>query len=187
MALEAGQLFGNYRIVRLLGEGGFGEVYLAENPLIERRAAVKVLHTALARDAELVRRFLNEARAASAIRHRNIIEAPQLKLTPATAKVAAPQPAAVAALLPVRQEAPRDAGVVAPVVLRSGADSVAPPPVVIGARPRARLAHAGAGGSNRRHAPAPKETFPQFQRPATAPSGYSPPPASRRQDDPAGF
>jgi tRNA A-37 threonylcarbamoyl transferase component Bud32 len=74
MALQAGQLFGNYRIVRLLGEGGFGEVYLAENPLIERRAAVKVLHTALARDAELVRRFLNEARAASAIRHRNIIE-----------------------------------------------------------------------------------------------------------------
>jgi len=62
MPLEAGQLFGNYRIVRLLGEGGFGEVYLAENPLIERRAAVKVLHTALARDAELVRRFLNEAR-----------------------------------------------------------------------------------------------------------------------------
>ena len=74
MPLEAGQSFGNYRIVRLLGEGGFGEVYLAENPLIERRAAVKVLHTALARDAELVRRFLNEARAASAIRHRNIIE-----------------------------------------------------------------------------------------------------------------
>jgi len=71
MALQAGQSFGNYRIVRLLGEGGFGEVYLAENPLIERRAAVKVLHTALARDEELVRRFLNEARAASAIRHRN--------------------------------------------------------------------------------------------------------------------
>ena len=70
MPLEAGQLFGNYRVVRLLGEGGFGEVYLAENPLIERRAAVKVLHTALARDAELVRRFLNEARAASAIPRR---------------------------------------------------------------------------------------------------------------------
>jgi len=74
MALQAGHLFGNYRIVRLIGEGGFGEVYLAENPLIERRAAVKVLHKTLAQDAELVRRFLNEARAASAIRHRNIIE-----------------------------------------------------------------------------------------------------------------
>jgi eukaryotic-like serine/threonine-protein kinase len=74
MALQAGQLFGNYRIVRLLGEGGFGEVYLAENPLLERHAAVKVLHTALAQDPELVRRFLNEARAVSAIRHPNIIE-----------------------------------------------------------------------------------------------------------------
>ena len=82
MGLQPGQLFGNYRIVRLLGEGGFGEVYLAENPLIERRAAVKVLHTALAQDAELVRRFLNEARAASAIRHRNIIEVFDAGVTP---------------------------------------------------------------------------------------------------------
>ena len=74
MAVQEGQLFGNYRMVRLLGEGGFGEVYLVENPLIHRRAAVKVLHTALAQDAELLRRFLNEARAASAIRHPNIID-----------------------------------------------------------------------------------------------------------------
>ncbi len=74
MALEAGQSIGNYSVVRLLGEGGFGEVYLVENPLIQRRAAVKVLHPALAQDAELVRRFLNEARAASAIRHPNIVD-----------------------------------------------------------------------------------------------------------------
>src|ERR1035437_5342690 len=73
MAIQAGQLFGNYQVIRLLGEGGFGEVYLVENPLIQRRAAVKVLHPALAQDAELVRRFLNEARAASAIRHPTII------------------------------------------------------------------------------------------------------------------
>ena len=481
MPLEAGQLFGNYRIVRLLGEGGFGEVYLAENPLIERRAAVKVLHTALARDAELVRRFLNEARAASAIRHRNIIEvfdagvtaegapyilmeflegvslqkrladrgrlalaqaleiarqagsalaaahaagivhrdlkpenlflvpdaaapggervkildfgiakikraggtggtmrtqaglimgspaymspeqckdsadvdlrsdiysfaiiiyemlagqtpyvagsgtemlimhltatpAPVRELaadvpvhveaaitralsrsrderfesiasfmaairgeagaaaldrpslsdempamaarpasvpnrtaagpskttfshatgeikaaddddmllqasrtprwplyagggaaavglmlflllrpsheaapqaTPATAKVAAPGPAVVAAVLPARQEAPRDAGMAAPVVLPSRAASGTAAAVVTEARPSAKLAHAGA--SNRRRGPAAKETFPQFQRPAAAPSGYNPAPPSRRQDDPAGF
>jgi serine/threonine protein kinase len=82
MALQAGQLFGNYRIVRLLGEGGFGEVYLAENPHIERRAAVKVLHATLAQDKELVRRFLNEARAASAIRHPNIIDVFDAGVTP---------------------------------------------------------------------------------------------------------
>ena len=82
MALHAGRAFGNYRIVRLLGEGGFGEVYLVENPLLDRRAAVKVLHTGLAKDAELVRRFLNEARAASAIRHPNIIEVFDAGLTP---------------------------------------------------------------------------------------------------------
>ena len=82
MALQAGQPFGNYRIVRLLGEGGFGEVYLAENPLLERRAAVKVLHTALAQDPELVKRFLNEARAASAICHPNIIEVFDAGVTP---------------------------------------------------------------------------------------------------------
>ncbi len=74
MALQAGQLFGNYRVVHLIGEGAFGEVYLAENPLIGRRAAIKVLRPMLALDTELVRRFFNEARAASAIRHPNIID-----------------------------------------------------------------------------------------------------------------
>jgi serine/threonine-protein kinase len=105
--------------------------------------------------------------------------------TPATLKVAAPEVAAVAAVAPVRQEAPRDAGAVAPAVLPSKVESVVAAPVVTGGRPSPKQARAG--GSNRRHAPAAKETFPQFQRPAAAPSGYSPPPASRRQDDPAGF
>jgi serine/threonine-protein kinase len=82
MALHVGQPFGNFRLVRLIGEGGFGEVYLAENPLIGRRAAVKILHAALARDDELVRRFLNEARAASAIRHRNIVQVFDAGVTP---------------------------------------------------------------------------------------------------------
>jgi serine/threonine-protein kinase len=82
MAMQTGQPFGNYRIVRLIGEGGFGEVYLAENPLIERRAAVKVLHPNLAQDTESIRRFLNEARAASAIRHPNIIDVLDAGVTP---------------------------------------------------------------------------------------------------------
>ena len=82
MTLQAGQLFGNYCVVRPIGEGGFGEVYLVENQLIQRRAAVKVLHPELAQNAELVHRFLNEARAASAICHPNIVEVLDAGSTP---------------------------------------------------------------------------------------------------------
>jgi len=74
MALQSRRNFGNYQVVRLIGEGAFGEVYLAENQHLERRAAIKVLRPVLALDKELVRRFFNEARAASAIRHPSIIE-----------------------------------------------------------------------------------------------------------------
>ena len=56
MALPTGQPLGTCHIVRLIGEGGFGEVCLAKNPLSERRAAAKAQHTALAQDAELVQR-----------------------------------------------------------------------------------------------------------------------------------
>jgi serine/threonine-protein kinase len=83
MAVVAGQSFGNFQVVRLLGEGGFGEVYEAENPFLQRRAAIKVLHTGMVQDPELVRRFLNEARAASAIRHPNIIDVFDAGVTPA--------------------------------------------------------------------------------------------------------
>jgi serine/threonine-protein kinase len=82
MAVVAGQSFGNFQVVRLLGEGGFGEVYEAENPFLQRRAAIKVLHTGMVQDPELVRRFLNEARAASAIRHPNIIDVFDAGVTP---------------------------------------------------------------------------------------------------------
>src|SRR5581483_8851999 len=51
-----------------------GVVYLAEHPEIGRKVAVKVLHRDFARDEQLLGRFLNEARAANAIRHPNIIE-----------------------------------------------------------------------------------------------------------------
>ncbi|HEX4406960.1 MAG TPA: protein kinase [Polyangia bacterium] len=69
-----GQQFGNYRVLSLLGEGGMGAVYLAEHPGIGRRVAVKVLHKQFSGDEQLLGRLLNEARAANAIRHPNIIE-----------------------------------------------------------------------------------------------------------------
>jgi eukaryotic-like serine/threonine-protein kinase len=69
-----GQRFGNYRATALLGEGGMGEVYLAEHPGIGRQVAIKVLRRELGHDEQVLARFINEARAANAIRHPNIIE-----------------------------------------------------------------------------------------------------------------
>lgn len=69
-----GRLAGEYRIQRKLGAGGFGTVYEAEHPLLKRRAAVKVLHKNPGLDSESVQRFIEEARAASQMRHRNIVD-----------------------------------------------------------------------------------------------------------------
>src|SRR6185295_8899441 len=69
-----GQTFGNYRVTELSGEGGMGVVYLAEHPAIGRRAAVKILRSGLTDNAEMTKRFFNEARAANAIRHPGIVE-----------------------------------------------------------------------------------------------------------------
>src|SRR5687767_4314101 len=69
-----GRSVGNYRLVKRLGQGGMGVVYLAEHPGIGRRAAVKFLHPDLAKNKRLLKRFFNEARAAAAIRHPGIVE-----------------------------------------------------------------------------------------------------------------
>src|SRR6476646_3651329 len=69
-----GETVNNYRITELLGEGGMGAVYLAEHPFMGRKAAIKVLRREFAEDKSLVERFMNEARAANAIRHPNIID-----------------------------------------------------------------------------------------------------------------
>jgi serine/threonine-protein kinase len=69
-----GQTFGNYRVRELIGEGGMGVVYLAEHPGIGRRAAIKILRAGLTENAEITKRFFNEARAANAIRHPGIVE-----------------------------------------------------------------------------------------------------------------
>jgi serine/threonine-protein kinase len=67
-------LAGRYRVDRKLGEGGMGAVYAGEHLLIQRPVAIKILHPQLATNADLVRRFLNEARAVTAIRHENIVD-----------------------------------------------------------------------------------------------------------------
>lgn len=63
-----------YRIIRKLGEGGMGAVYLAEHVVIEKKLVLKVLALELTRRQDLVARFLQEARSASRIGHENVID-----------------------------------------------------------------------------------------------------------------
>ncbi len=65
---------GEYRLLRKLGEGGFGAVYEAEHPLLKRRAAVKVLHRVADQDSDAVQRFISEAQAVNQIRNRHIVD-----------------------------------------------------------------------------------------------------------------
>ncbi|HEX8812465.1 MAG TPA: serine/threonine-protein kinase, partial [Terracidiphilus sp.] len=77
--LEPGQTVrGKYRIVRKLGQGGMGTVYLAEHQMLGGQVALKFLSSALSRDPQFVKRFRNEARAAYLLRHSNIVEVTDL-------------------------------------------------------------------------------------------------------------
>src|SRR5262245_39708955 len=69
----AGARFGHYHILARLGVGGMGEVWLAEDTRLDRKVALKLLPIELTQDAERVRRFTQEAKAASALNHPNII------------------------------------------------------------------------------------------------------------------
>ena len=68
-----GQKFGSFRVVRELGRGGMGTVWLAEHALIQKRVAVKVLHAHMVQDRRLVNRFLSEARTLTLIQHENVV------------------------------------------------------------------------------------------------------------------
>ncbi len=69
-----GTTLGSYTLERELGRGGMGAVYTAVHTLLGRRAAVKVLLPELSRNQDIVQRFFNEAKAATAIKHPSIVE-----------------------------------------------------------------------------------------------------------------
>lgn len=70
---EKGKSFGYYEIIRRIGKGGMGEVYLANDSRLDRKAAIKVLNKEFSTDADKLRRFIQEAKAASALNHPNIL------------------------------------------------------------------------------------------------------------------
>jgi eukaryotic-like serine/threonine-protein kinase len=72
-ALTPGSRIGPYEVIGLLGSGGMGEVYRARDGRLSRDVALKVVHAELARDAERLRRFEQEARAAGSLNHPNIV------------------------------------------------------------------------------------------------------------------
>src|SRR5438128_11526165 len=73
MSIAAGTRFDRYEILSPLGKGGMGEVYLAEDTRLKRKVALKLLPAEFTQDANRVWRFEQEAQAASALNHPNII------------------------------------------------------------------------------------------------------------------
>jgi serine/threonine protein kinase/Tfp pilus assembly protein PilF len=67
-----GRQVGPYKIHSLLGVGGMGEVYLAQDPRLDRAIALKILPAELASDPDRIRRFIREAKAASCLKHPNV-------------------------------------------------------------------------------------------------------------------
>jgi serine/threonine protein kinase len=73
LELKPGTAVAHYKILSLLGEGGMGRVYLAEDTKPHRKVSLKFLSTNFAQDHERMRRFEQEARAISALNHPNIL------------------------------------------------------------------------------------------------------------------
>ena len=73
MPLNDGEFFAGFRIVRLLGSGGMGEVYLAEHPRLPRRDALKILPADVSADPEYRARFKREADLAATLFHPHIV------------------------------------------------------------------------------------------------------------------
>ena len=80
--IDVGQTIGNYRLTARLGEGGMGVVYLAEHPVIGKKVALKAIHPELSRNAEVVSRFVTEAKSVNQIGHEHIVDIADFGTTP---------------------------------------------------------------------------------------------------------
>ena len=74
MIVKGQKINDRYEIIRVIGEGGMANVYLANDTILNRKVAVKVLRGDLANDEKFVRRFQREALSASSLNHPNIVE-----------------------------------------------------------------------------------------------------------------
>src|SRR6478672_205869 len=71
--LRKGKVLGHYRIIKKIGTGGMGDVYLAQDARLERQVALKLLSKSIADDTDRLLRVEREARAVSALNHPNIL------------------------------------------------------------------------------------------------------------------
>ncbi|MEO6654972.1 MAG: protein kinase, partial [Pyrinomonadaceae bacterium] len=71
--LDVGRTFIHYRIISKIGAGGMGEVYLVQDTKLDRKVAIKFLNEEFSKDADKLNRFIQEAKAASALNHPNIL------------------------------------------------------------------------------------------------------------------
>jgi len=71
--IEPGIILGSYKVVRSIGAGGMGELYMAHDERLDRDVAIKMLPTDLSQEEERLERFKREAKATSALNHPNIL------------------------------------------------------------------------------------------------------------------
>src|SRR5438045_1608235 len=71
--LKANDRVSHYRLIDRIGQGGMGQVWLAEDTSLPRRVVVKLVHPHLAEDPQVTERLLREARAAASVDHPNVV------------------------------------------------------------------------------------------------------------------